>query len=67
MVYKAECSLYFAADINCKNCSTTIMANFQGNTVSGQPLQSAYQLSSAYQYSISSAFNDLLAGFDEDL
>jgi len=67
MVHKAECFAYFAADINCKNCSTTIMATFQGNTVSGQPLQSAYQLSSAYQYAISSAFKELLTGFDEDL
>lgn len=47
--------------------NTSVLTTFQGNTVSGQPLQSSYQLTSAYQYSITSAFSDLLTNLDESL
>jgi hypothetical protein len=49
------------------NCTTSVIAAFQGNTVSGQPLQSSYQLTSAYQYSITNVFSDILSGIDENL
>lgn len=47
--------------------NTSVLATFQGNSVSGQPLQSSYQLTSAYQYSITSAFSDILTDLDESL
>jgi hypothetical protein len=47
--------------------NTSVLTAFQGNTVSGQPLQSSYQLTSAYQYSITGAFSDILTNLDESL
>ena len=49
------------------NCTTSILATFQGNSKSGQPLQSAQYLSSAYQYSISNIFSDVLNNIDNSL
>ncbi|KAI8107766.1 hypothetical protein M9435_002794 [Picochlorum sp. BPE23] len=49
------------------NCTTTFIAAFQGNSKSGQPLQSSYQLTSAYQFSITNVFSDVLSGIDDNL
>ena len=51
-------------DKECKsaNCSTTYMTAFRGSSKSGQPLQSAYQLESAFKFSI----YDILGGIFND-
>ena len=50
-----------------KNCTTSVLATFQGNSKSGQPLQSAQYLTSAYQYSIPSFAGDFLNSLDNAL
>ena len=50
-----------------KNCTTSVLATFQGSSKSGQPLQSAQYLTSAYQYSISSVAGDFLNSLDNAL
>ena len=56
-------------DTACKqvNCSTTTMVAFRGNTVSGQPLQSAYQMESAFKYSIYDVVGSIFNNAGEDL
>jgi hypothetical protein len=49
------------------NCTTSILATFQGNSKSGQPLQSSQYLTSAYQYSITNVFSDILNNLDNSL
>ena len=49
------------------NCTTSVLATFQGSSKSGQPLQSAQYLTSAYQYSISNVASDILNNLDNSL
>jgi hypothetical protein len=55
--------------IDCRdgNCTTTILVGFRGNTQSGQPLQTAYQMTAAFQYSISAAFTNFFDQIGRDL
>lgn len=49
------------------NCTTAYMIAFRGSTVSGQPLQSAYQMTAAFKYSITNVFGSFFDQVTNDL
>lgn len=77
-IYPQESCAYNPEDFACRcrgrlcestanNCTTTFIAAFRGNTASGQSLQSAYELTSAFKYSITAAFNNFFDDLGDDL
>ena len=66
-IQSPECAPCTSTDCKVTNCSTTVMGAFRGSTKSGQALQSAYQLTSAFKYSISDVLGGLLNGAEDNL